>query len=191
MKIQQYVRFGFTFKSKRNSKMNRTLFFAGLFLLFNLVVIGQANAQYRCSAFNFSPPDSQTRLNGIWKIEHANNAGILHTTILTMKGWGGVSITSYYDSSERRTRNIAQNHLLCMRKDIMVIVGFLPFDSDTGEKVSTYGADNFILSRDRSGNIIGINFDDNQNGSTLKITFLSNLSGTSQKTKTRKKTKKR
>lgn len=164
------------FRAKRNSeKYLRKIIFAGLFVVLSFMLSSEAKAQYHCGAFKLSAPDSQTRLNGIWKIEHSNSDGLLHTTVLTMKGWGGVSITSYYDSRERRVRNIAQNHLLCVRNSVLVIVGFMPFDSDTGEKVSTYGADNFILMRNRSGNLIGINYDDNQNGSGLKLTFLSNL----------------
>ena len=170
------------FRVKKNSeKYLRKIIMTGLLVVVGFMLFGEAKAQYRCGAFNLSTPDSGTRLNGIWKIEHSNSEGLLHTTVLTMKGWGGVSITSYYDKRESRIRNVAQNHLLCMRNSVLVIVGFMPFDSDTGEKVSTYGADNFILTRNQSGNLIGINYDDNQNGSGLKITFLSNLDKSSEK----------
>lgn len=167
----------------------RKFMFGGLFIFLSLFLFSQAKAQYNCAAFNLSAPNSATRLNGIWKIEHTNNAGTLHTTILTMKGWGGVSITSYYDTTERRTRNIAQNHLLCVKNSVIVILGYVPFDSDTGEKVTTYGADNFFLIQDSKGNLLGRNNDDNDNGSALKITFLSNLNtpaGTTKRTRTRK-----
>jgi hypothetical protein len=164
--------------NKINLPIWQKLMFGGMLILFNLVFLSEVKAQYRCDKLGYSAPPREVRVNGVWKIEHANNSGLLHTTILTMKGWGGVSITSFYDSRENRTRNISQNHLLCMKGKVMVVLGFAPFDSDTGEKVTTYGADNFYLIKNEKGNLDGINIDDTPdkpNISRLKVIFLSGL----------------
>jgi hypothetical protein len=134
---------------------NRLVIFLGLALA---VAGGPAHAQGNsCASYGYT--ETRRNLDGFWIFQHSNGV-TPHTTRIRMKGKIGASVTEYLDSRTRRTRRIAQNHLLCEGTYGLVILGFNPTDQDTGESGVRIGyvADNFALTRQPNGAWGGRNF---------------------------------
>ncbi|MFB2974491.1 RDD family protein [Aerosakkonema sp. BLCC-F183] len=109
-------------------------------------------------------------IDGDWKLQFSGGA-TTHIARLKMQGDSGIMRVIFPDSSGegRKVGKVDQTMQLYSSSQGLVLLGFNPVNPDTGERVTSYQADNFLIKQELDGSITIKNCDDGGNISPVKV----------------------
>ncbi len=87
---------------------------------------------------------------GCWKLIHSVG-GIVHESILVLRGDRGKMLTTYFNPNTRRTEQVEQTMKVTNSSRGILIIGSNPVYYNTNRRHTGYNADNFLLQVTPSG----------------------------------------
>ena len=96
--------------------------------------------------------EANSPVYGAWKLTFSNN-GIVHESILVMKGYYGVMRTQYFSPISRKTEVIDQAMELKSSSKGLVLIGRNPVYAGTSRRHPSYSPDNFLFTIQPNGSV--------------------------------------
>ena len=96
---------------------------------------------------------------GCWTLIHSVG-GIVHESVLVINGSQGKMLTTYFNPNINRTDYVEQTMRLENSSRGILILGYNPVYPNTNRRHPTYFADNFLLQRRPSGQVVIATCDD-------------------------------
>jgi uncharacterized RDD family membrane protein YckC len=112
-------------------------------------------------------------IDGDWRLQFSGG-GSPHIARLRMQGDSGIMRVVFPDSSGNGGK-VDQTMQLYNSSEGLVLLGFYPTNPDTGERVTSYHADNFLIKKEFDGSITVTNCDDGGNRSPVKGEPFTNI----------------
>jgi uncharacterized RDD family membrane protein YckC len=111
---------------------------------------------------------ANVNIDGDWKFQFSNGGGAIHVARIKMQRNAGIMRVVFPDNSEASgIGKVQQTMQLYRSSQGLVALGFNPINPDTGNPVTSYQADNFLIRQEWDGSITVRNCDDGGDGSPV------------------------
>lgn len=127
------------------------------------------NSNPQSSSFTLAQlTEASSPIYGTWKLQYSVN-GIIHESILNMRGYSGSMRTRYFDLQPRKSVAVDQTMTLKSSANGLVLLGSNPVYAGTRTRHPNYSADNFLFQLRPDGTLVVFTCDYNLQCSSVDI----------------------